>query len=244
MAEKQNHNSEYLKIKEGRLRSFGRLASHMSPEDQKELEQTLKDIEVPEVVEGEPFSLSELFSKDIEGPLLMEVGMGMGDQLFARAMADKTTARFIGCEVYRNGLRKIARNIKANNLKNIRLYTQDARTLMDAMPEGCVDTLLLLYPDPWPKKKHHKRRIFNEDFIQAAEHILKDEGKLVIATDIVDYAFNMIEYFRTLEAFDVPVVSPADWTEEPEGWVQTKYEAKALREGRKPWYFTLVRKKR
>lgn len=244
MTEKENFNESYLKIKQGRLRSFGRLASHMSPTEQKELEESLKNIEVPEVKEGEAVDVESLFPARIQGPILMEVGMGMGDQLFARAMADKTSARFIGCEVYRNGLKKIARGIQENNLENTRLYTEDARTLMDAMPQGCIDTLMLLYPDPWPKKKHNKRRIFNADFIKAAAHILKDEGEFVIATDIVDYAFHMIEHFRGLEDFDVNVVSPADWTVEPKGWVQTKYEKKALREGRKPWYFTLVRKKR
>lgn len=239
-----DQNNMILNVKEGRLRSFGRLVSRMTTEDFEELNELLTDIEVPEVKEGDSVDVEGLFPASNKGPLLLEVGMGMGDQLFERAKAAGSTSRFIGCEVYRNGLRKIARNLKVNELDNTRLYAHDARILLDAMPEASVDVMLLLYPDPWHKKKHHKRRIFNDDFVDAAERLLKDGGKLIIATDIVDYAFHMIEHFRDLKNLDVPVVSPADWTIEPEGWVQTKYEAKALREGRKPWYFTLVRKSR
>jgi tRNA (guanine-N7-)-methyltransferase len=223
---------------EGHNRSFGRLASRMSVAAQKEVDERLAPFAViPQ--KDEMLDVAALFAGH-KGPLLVELGMGKGEQISARAVANPDN-RYIGCEVYRNGLEKTLRVIEAENLTNLRLCPHDARDLLAALPDKSVDNLLILYPDPWPKKKHHKRRIVQAPLLSEIERVLAVGGELLLVTDIVDYALWMLSTVYAHGAFFPLAISPAEWAVAPHGWVPTGYEKKALREGRKPFYLRLRR---
>ena len=223
---------------EGHNRSFGRLASRMSIAEQKAIDERLSPYAVMEKA-GDSIVLEEVFPTQT-GPLLVELGMGKGEQISARAIANPNH-RYIGCEVYRNGLEKTLKVIEAEGLTNLRLCPHDARLLLAALPAASVDQLLVLYPDPWPKKKHHKRRIVQASLLDEAVRVLGPGGELLLVTDIVDYALWMLSTVYTHGAFFPSAISPAEWANPPEEWVPTGYEKKALREGRKPFYLRLYR---
>ncbi|MBI1363492.1 MAG: tRNA (guanosine(46)-N7)-methyltransferase TrmB [Proteobacteria bacterium] len=224
---------------DGHNRSFGRVASRMSPAEQTALDARLAPYAV-DVGGGRKIDLKALFPVQ-DGPLLVELGMGKGEQICVRAQAN-AGHRFIGCEVYRNGLEKVLRVIEAAGLSNLRLCPHDGRALLDSLPDASVDNLLVLYPDPWPKKKHHKRRIVQADLLDAAARVLKPDGTLLLVTDIVDYALWMISTVYGHGVFFPTAISPAEWAVQPEGWHPTGYEKKALREGRKPFYLHFKRR--
>jgi tRNA (guanine-N7-)-methyltransferase len=222
---------------DGHTRSFGRVANRMTVAEQAALDARL----APHSVDvAAPIDLAAVFP-DHTGPLLVEVGMGKGEQIVQRAR-QTPQGRFIGCEVYRNGLEKVLRVLDAEGLTNLRLCPHDGRALLDALPAGSVDHLLVLYPDPWPKKKHHKRRIIQADFLAAADRVLSPDGTLLLVTDIVDYALWMLSTVYAHGVFHPTAIGPSDWATPPADWHPTGYERKALREGRRPFYFTLMRK--
>ena len=227
----------------GRLRSFGRLASRMTKSEQEELNERLDayEINLPESKDAQ-FDLRSQFPAELkDGKLLVEIGMGRGDQIFQRANANPDNI-YLGCEVYRNGLRSLVSKIRKQDLKNIRIYTLDAREMLDVLSPQSVDIFMLLYPDPWHKSRHKKRRIVNDEFLSLVHKSLKDDGEFIVATDIVDYAMWTVKEVYLSNLFEVTAVGPEDWFKQPEGWVSTSYEQKALREGRRPWYLTFKKK--
>ena len=165
----------------------------------------------------------------------LEIGFGGGEHLceWARRHPDES---FIGAEHFINGLAKMLTHIEAEHLSNIRLFTGDARRLVEALKDASLDRVFILFPDPWPKKRHHKRRYVQDDTLSGIAHVLKDGGTLRIASDIPDYIAWTLEhvarrreFVRTSDSLENPHRRPADWP-------PTRYEQKALREGRLPQY--------
>jgi tRNA (guanine-N7-)-methyltransferase len=157
-------------------------------------------------------------------PLEVELGMGNGLALLARAQA-APERHFLGCELYQAGLATLLLHAEEQPLTNLRLYAGDARDLLAALPAGSVSRLLLPFPDPWPKARHHKRRLMGTDFVAAAQRVLAPGGELWVITDWPDYAEHTLETLR------------ATWpghaeTEAPAWWVETKYQRKARAAGR------------
>ena len=218
------------RVKVGFVRSFGRTAKRMSVQEQNELEGKL----APHTL-GKLSKAPSLFKQ--QGPLTVELGVGRGEQILACA-EDHPDHRFIACEVFKNGLRYLLRKVEENNLENLRIYPDDARALVSGLPAKSVDKLLVLYPDPWPKNKHKKRRLVNQTLLAGAERILKDEGELIIVTDIVDYAMWTLHTVYAEGSFFPVATSPAQWATPPAGWHTTGYERKAKKEGRSPFYLT------
>lgn len=222
-------------LAENQLRSFGRLAARMSAEAQEALEGRLN----PLLFRADaPIDLSRYPQ---QGALVVELGAGMGDQILARAKANPDS-RFLACEVYRNGLRDMAQFAEDEGLKNLRFFAEDGRKLLDLLPQGSVDMLMVLYPDPWHKRRHHKRRLVQTAFLDQVAKVLKPGGQILLATDITSYALWMLERLLPHPAFVANAVTSAEWSTPPAGWVPTKYERKARREGRQTWYFTFTRK--
>lgn len=217
-------------VKPGFLRSFGRTSKRMSATEQAELDKMLAPYAV-----GNPEDVNTLFKE--QGALTVELGVGKGEQILARAEASPE-ARFIACEVFRNGLRFLVRQTEKKNLSNLKIHPDDARELVHQMPEASVDTLMVLYPDPWPKNKHKRRRLVNPTLLADAARVLKPEGTLLLVTDIVDYAMWMLHAVYEEGSFFPVATSPAQWATPPEGWVPTGYERKAKKEGRLPFYLT------
>ena len=181
-----------------------------------------------------------------DGPVWLEVGFGGGEHLAWQAAHHPGTL-MIGAEPFVNGAAKLLSQIEAQDLQNVRVRHGDARDLMAAMPTGCLDRLFVLHPDPWPKRRHHKRRIVDQAFLTDAHRLLSPGAELRVSSDIPDYVrWTLMQVRRhrreTGGGFAWAARSPADWQTRPDDWPQTRYEAKARREGRPPAYLSFQRR--
>ena len=170
----------------------------------------------------------------------LEIGFGGGEHLLWQARHNPG-ALIIGCEPYEDGVIKVLSAIEADALKNLRVHMGDVRDILRVLPEGALDRAFILFPDPWPKRKHRKRRLVNSSLLELLARALKPGAELRIATDIGDYARTMLEAFRSEPRFAWQAESPADWRTQPADWVETKYEAKAIEAGRRRYYFRFLR---
>jgi tRNA (guanine-N7-)-methyltransferase len=184
----------------------------------------------------QPLDLNRLFDGR---PVWLEVGFGGGEHLVHQA-ARNPGVGLIGCEPFINGVAMLLGKIRRAGLDNLRVHPGDARDLMDVLPAASVDKAFLLYPDPWPKKKHHKRRFVTPEHLQPLARALKPGAEFRLATDIPDYVRQaLIEVPKA--GFDWCAGSPRDWREPWADWLPTRYEQKALRAGRVPHYLTFRR---
>jgi len=216
-------------IKKDTVRSFGRIANRMSKNEQEQLDIALDKYSI--TIDTAKVLKKEFPDKEI----LLEIGCGKGEQIIERAK-NNPKKMFIACEVFKNSLAKIARAIEEYNLTNLKLFYSDARLLLESLQEESISTVMVLYPDPWPKTKHKKRRIVNQELLELSYKALKPEGKLILATDITDYALWMIQHVLNHGKFNCLAKYPDEWMAEPEGWVTTSYEQKARKFRRKSWY--------
>ncbi|MEM9123684.1 MAG: tRNA (guanosine(46)-N7)-methyltransferase TrmB, partial [Pseudomonadota bacterium] len=174
--------------------------------------------------------------------LALEVGYGGGEHLLAQALMAPSTG-FIGCEYFINGVAKSCTQIKAHDVQNVRLYGGDAKTLFLALPEASLGAIYILFPDPWPKTRHHKRRFISDWTLREMARLLRPGGQLRVASDIPGYISWTLGAIRRHSAFRWTARRPADWSQRPGDWPATRYEAKALTEGRKPIYLEFHRER-
>lgn len=170
----------------------------------------------------------------------LEIGFGAGEHLAACAEAAPGDA-FIGCEAFHNGVAGALASIEERGLRNVRLYEGDARDVLRALPDAALGGLYLLYPDPWPKRRQRKRRLICDATLAEFARVLRPGAPLRFATDIDDYAGWTLRRALRSPDFVWTARSASDWREPWPGWASTRYEAKALREGRTPAYLTFVR---
>ncbi len=173
---------------------------------------------------------------DADGEIWLEIGFGAGEHLVAQAQANPSVT-LIGCEHYVDGVASCLSKLEADRVGNVRIHHGDARDLMDAVPEARIARAFLLYPDPWPKAKHHKRRFVSTENLDSFARILADGASLRIASDIPDYIDWTREHVGPHPAFAPVSDTGTAWDD----WPGTRYEAKALREGRTPAYLTYER---
>ena len=181
-----------------------------------------------------PVSPAELFP-DTCSRFQIEIGFGGGEHLAHQATINPTTG-YIGVEPFINGMAKMLGEIEDRDLNNVRLYNDDATQLLDWLPSDSVDQIDLLYPDPWPKKRNWKRRFVNERNLHRFARVLKPGGRFRFASDIDTYINWTLRHVRSCDLFDWQARRPEDWQQPWQGWVRTRYEAKAIREGRTPCY--------
>lgn len=174
-------------------------------------------------------------------PLWLEIGFGGGEHLSARS-AKHPNINYIGCEPFINGIAKLLVAIDEQGLSNVRIYNNDARHVLTALPEASLEGVYLLYPDPWPKTRHHKRRFVSKETLDLLSKAIKPGGTLLIASDIPDYIRTSLIHLRPHPAFEWAPGSADEWRRPPEGWPGTRYEQKAIREGRSPTYLTIKRR--
>ena len=165
----------------------------------------------------------------------LEIGFGGGEHLIHQARTH-AEACFIGVEPFVNSLGKALKSIDELGLENIRLYDDDAIRLLDWLPDNSISRIDLLYPDPWPKKRHWKRRFVNQENLSRFSRILKPGGLFRFASDIDTYVNWTLCHCHLHPSFQWTACQADDWRKPWEGWSSTRYEAKALREGRTPCY--------
>ncbi len=175
-----------------------------------------------------------------EKPLWLEIGFGGGEHLAAIA-AKNPDVNFIGCEPFLNGIAKLLVAIEDQQLENIHIYNNDARHILNWLSQSSLDRVYLLYPDPWPKKRHHKRRFVTKETLALLARVMKPGADLLIASDIGDYIRTSLLALAKSDQFSWQPESSADWKTPPADWPGTRYEQKAKREGRVPTYLNVKR---
>ncbi|MDF1610219.1 tRNA (guanine(46)-N(7))-methyltransferase TrmB [Hoeflea sp. YIM 152468] len=186
-----------------------------------------------------PDPLSSLWQSPVS-EIRLEIGFGGGEHLLHRA-CHAPEVGFIGVEPFVNSMAKLLAGLESQGLENIRLYDDDATRVLDWLPEACLDRIDLLYPDPWPKKKHWKRRFVSRLNLDRFARVLKPGGRFGFASDIDSYVNWTLAHMAAHSGFDWTARKASDWREPWSGWPGTRYEAKAIREGRKPCYLEFVR---
>jgi tRNA (guanine-N7-)-methyltransferase len=195
--------------------------------------------EVPERGQLDPRSLFPTEPAD----LWLEIGFGAGEHLAWQASAHPEIG-FLGAEVFENGVVKLLAEVQRQGLSNVRVFVDDARLLLAALPERSLGRAFILFPDPWPKQRHHKRRMVSPATLDALARALKDGAELRLATDDLGYLRWMLELAPVHPAFEWQVRGPRDWRERPADWPATRYEGKALAAGRISHFLRLKRKPR
>ncbi|MEJ2434833.1 MAG: tRNA (guanosine(46)-N7)-methyltransferase TrmB [Pseudolabrys sp.] len=166
----------------------------------------------------------------------LEIGFGGAEHLITQAEANPQIG-FIGSDAFINGVAKALTAIDDGKLANVRLHFGDASELIDWLPAGALARIDLLYPDPWPKRRHWKRRFIQDEMLKRLANILRKGGELRFATDIGDYAAYALARVLRSKDFEWTAECADDWRKPWPGYSQTRYEAKAIRESRVPSYF-------
>jgi tRNA (guanine-N7-)-methyltransferase len=170
----------------------------------------------------------------------LEIGFGGGEHLTDQAERHPDIG-FIGCEVFENGVARLLALIERRRLANIRIFNDDARLLIAASPPASFGRVFILFPDPWPKRRHHKRRIVSADTLDGLARTMAVGAELRLATDDRDYLAAMLELVCRHPAFEWTARRAADWRERPSDWPATRYEAKARAAGRAPCFLRFRR---
>jgi tRNA (guanine-N7-)-methyltransferase len=212
-------------------RLYGRARGHkLRPRQKRLLDVTLPRLAVP--------------GKLPDGPLWLEVGFGGGEHALAQVRAHPE-ARLIACEVFENGICSLLSALVAEGEEangplpaNLYLWTEDARILLKALPDACLDRLFLMFPDPWPKARHAKRRFVHPALLPLLARVLKPGAEWRVASDDPTYQ----AWVRDLMASQAEFTAGQPATTRPDGWPPTRYEAKAMQAGRQPLYWTFQRR--
>jgi tRNA (guanine-N7-)-methyltransferase len=170
----------------------------------------------------------------------LEIGFGAGEHLIEQAKANSDVG-VIGCEPFLNGVVAALAGIKREQLTNVRLRRGDAQSLIEAAPDAFFSRVFMLYPDPWPKRRHNKRRVVADGMIEALARVMGRGAELRFATDIDDYAGWTLTRFLPSPHFRWAATRSDDWRRPWPEWRPTRYEAKARTEGRGSVYLTFVR---
>lgn len=183
--------------------------------------------------------------KFIDEKCVLEIGFGGAEHLLHCAQTNPDNI-YLGAEPFLNGVAKALAGIDRQGLENVYIHHGDVWAIMDQLPKASLSMIYILYPDPWPKPRHYKRRLIQHDLIDKAHELLVDGGELRFASDIVsyvDWALLRILNYRAENGgqFNWPADTSKDWLQPYADWPSTRYEAKALREGRTPHYFTFVK---
>lgn len=201
------------------------------------MEELLPQIAVPEPYD-QHIDPKGLFPQADE--IWLEIGFGGGEHLAWQA-AKNPNVGLIGAEPFVNGVAKLLVHVEDKALSNVKIHYGDARPLLEALPDKSLDRLFVLHPDPWPKKRHHKRRMISPWFFKEAARLVKPGGILRVASDIRDYIRWTLMHAQNAPEFEWTAECAADWQVRPDDWPQTRYELKSRKEGRAPAYLVFKR---
>jgi tRNA (guanine-N7-)-methyltransferase len=225
------------------LRSYGRRRARAPSARQEALwREVLPRVAVPGDAQA-LVDLPALFSTPARARMhevWLEIGFGGGEHLVWQAKAHPEVG-FLGCEPFEDGVIKVLSAIELEGLSNIRVLAGDARPLLRLLPRAGVGRVFMLFPDPWPKKRHHKRRLVSPATLDDVARILRPGGELRMATDAAEYACAMLAAAQHNRALRWIAGTPQDWRRRPPDWPQTRYEAKAVAAGRRCYFFRFER---
>ncbi len=219
---------------------FGRRRGRPIREAQQQAVDTLAPELALDLSAPAPAALASLFSGDVDA-VRLEIGFGGGEHLLHRA-AESPRTGFIGVEPFEPGMAKLLAALRRAPRGNVRVFAHDAALLLDWLPPSSLAGVDLLYPDPWPKRRHWKRRFVGPANLDRLARVLAPGGRFRFASDIEHYVNWTLLAARRHRAFDWQAGGPDDWRRPFDGWPGTRYEAKALREGRTPAYLTFRRR--
>ena len=180
--------------------------------------------------------------------IILEIGFGHGEHLYHRAMRYHDTMNlihspehiFVGCEVYKNGVTHLLSLLNEKPLSNLMIYHGDALNILQALSENSCQQIYILYPDPWPKKRHHKRRLLNQKTLSLLHHILSPKGQLTIASDHHDYINWILYEIHHYKNFNFKIDSAHDWRYPSQDWIATHYEQKAKSYNQRCYYMNFL----
>jgi tRNA (guanine-N7-)-methyltransferase len=221
---------------------FGRRKGHALRPRQTRLFETLLPRLALNLAAPPPANLALLFPDPVDS-VRLEIGFGGGENMIAQAEQHRR-AGFIGVEPFVNGMAKALAAIELKKLSNVRLHFDDATPLLDWLPAASLACVDLIYPDPWPKRRHWKRRFIQDESVAAIARILQPGGELRFATDVPDYATWTLRHLIQSADFAWTAEGADDWRRPWPGFSATRYEAKARRQGRTPCYLIFRRKDR
>lgn len=192
------------------------------------------------IPEGDQVDPRQWFAETVSD-IVVELGIGTGDYLLACAERNPTTG-YIGCEPYQLGIATAIKHAVERGIANTRYFQGDGRDLLQRVRDDALAGASVLFPDPWPKARHHKRRLVNDYLIGLMARVIRQGGELFLATDHADYAEWMLEVMARQSWFVPTVRTAASPYEVPADWVATRYYQKALLEGRKPIFLQYLKK--
>jgi tRNA (guanine-N7-)-methyltransferase len=217
------------------MRSYGRIKSRpIKPRQAALVEDLLPALRPPEG----PFDPRTLLDGAREAWL--EIGFGGGEHMASQA-ARAPDVLIVGCEPFLNGVASAVRHVAEQELKNVRIHDGDARELAARLPDASLDRVFILFPDPWPKARHHKRRIVQREMVAELARVLKPGGRLRFATDVAGYADWALERILASPEFDWPAQKADDWRVAPADHITTRYEEKRLGDC-EPVFFDFIRR--
>ena len=218
------------------LRTFGgRNGRRLSTRQQELIDKRLPELRVP-ISEISKLDPTTLFNDASE--IWLEIGFGGGEHVSGQAKRAPEIG-ILASEVFSEGVAKLLGQIEDDALSNIRIWSRDGRELIDGLSDHCVDRTFILFPDPWPKTRHHKRRLIQPAFLDALARVVKPNGKVRFATDVSSYADEALERFLAHSAFDWRASTADDWRIAPTDHIQTRYQSKNLGDI-KPVYFDFI----
>ncbi|MEM9572350.1 MAG: tRNA (guanosine(46)-N7)-methyltransferase TrmB [Pseudomonadota bacterium] len=207
------------------VRSFGgRSGRKLSTRQRALVENLLPRLQIS-LPESPGLHGKDLFPEASE--IWLEIGFGGGEHVSGQAQRRPSTG-IMASEVFFEGVAKLLGQIEDAKLENIRLWPRDGRELVDGLAENCVDRVFILFPDPWPKTRHQKRRLIQSEFLDALARIVKPGGQVRFATDVRSYADEALQRFLAHPAFEWTATRADDWRHAPKDHIQTRYQAKKL----------------
>jgi tRNA (guanine-N7-)-methyltransferase len=233
-----NGDSEKARLRDataqGKRAFFGRRKGHKLRAHQADLITQLLPRLALDITTPLPADLTGLFDIAVDN-IRLEIGFGGGEHLIAEARSFPNTG-FIGCEPYVNGMAKILTLIEAGDVSNIRLFAGDASELLAWVPAKSLARIDLIHPDPWPKRRHWKRRFVQDATIAAMARALASGGEFRFVSDISDYCAWTLAHFARASEFLWTAERASDWREPWPDYTMTRYGRKAEREGRNAAY--------